>query len=147
MEDGRVIRGRCLCGEITFHLVPPTDFVSHCHCQSCRLSHGAAFVTWTSVPRERFVLERDDAVKWYRSSPQIEWGFCPACGSSLLYRAIADGHHESPKRDRIYVAAGSLIDPLDRTVQAHVSFEERVHWYECDDSLPRYRGKGLEKIG
>ena len=104
-------------------------------------------MTWTSVPRDRLVLEGEPPVKWYRSSPQIEWGFCSECGSPLFYRAIGEGHHESPKLDRMYVSAGSLLDPLDRTVQAHVSFEERVGWYECEDALPRYRGKGIERMG
>jgi hypothetical protein len=140
------IRGRCLCGAVAIALEPPTDFVNHCHCESCRRSHGAAFVTWTSVPLERFAFEHgEDRVRWYRSSQWIEWGFCERCGSSLLYRAVGEGHPEHPQVDRVYVTAASL-DGLDRSPTAHVSFEERVEWLAIGDELPKRRGKTGERI-
>jgi hypothetical protein len=140
------LRGRCLCGAIEVSLVPPLDFVSHCHCESCRRSHGAAFVTWTSVPTERFTLVDPDAqLRWHASSQWIEWGFCGRCGSSMLYRATAEGHAESPKVDRMYVTAASLDGSLDRAPQAHVSYEERVPWLVHDDGVPKYRGKTSER--
>jgi hypothetical protein len=140
------IRGRCLCGAVAFELTPPTDFCSHCHCESCRLAHGAAFVTWTSVPLDRFRFTAGASrVTWYRSSATIEWGFCATCGSSSLYRADTAGHPETPKLDRMYVAVGSLLDPLDREPGAHVSFEERLPWMRAH-GLPAYRGKGVEPI-
>jgi hypothetical protein len=135
-----------LCGAVEFTLEPPTDFAGHCHCESCRRSHGAAFVSWTSVPLERFAFVRGEAdVKWYRSSEWIEWGFCGACGSSMFYRAIGEGHPEKPKVDRAYVTVASL-DGLDRRPGAHVSFEERVEWLDVADDLPKMRGKSNERI-
>lgn len=137
------LRGRCLCGRVRFEIEPPTAFHSHCHCTSCRLAHGAPYVSWTSVPRARFVLcDGAEVLRWYRSSPQIEWGFCGTCGSSMLYRAVAAGHPESPSVDRIYVTVASLIDPMDRPPEAHVSFEERLPTTKPGDGLPCYRGKG-----
>lgn len=135
------LHGRCLCGAVRFTLTPPTDFVAHCHCSSCRASHGAAFVTWTSVPRERFAFDAGEAeVGWYRSSPTIEWGFCRNCGSSMLYRAIAEGHPEKPKPERMYVTAASL-DALDKSPAVHVSWEEKIGWLQVPDGLPKHRGK------
>ena len=141
------IRGQCLCGAVQFQLEPPTDFLSMCHCRSCRLSHGSAAVAWTSVPLERFRFEQgEDRVRWYRSSEWIRWGFCGECGSPLLYRADADGHPESPGVDRMYVSAGSLVTPLDRRLESHVSWEERVDWYQPVDDLPHHRGKTDERL-
>lgn len=135
-----------MCGSIELALTPPTDFVGHCHCESCRRSHGAAFVTWTSVPIDRFAFTRgEEEVRWYRSSAWIEWGFCGNCGSSMLYRAIGEGHPEKPQVDRMYVTAASL-DGLDRAPGEHVSFEERVEWVALHDDLPKYRGKTKEEI-
>ena len=85
--------GRCLCGRVEFRIELPTDFLAHCHCESCRRSHGAAFVSWTGVPHDRFELVRgEDDLRWYRSSEWILWGFCGNCGSSMLYRADRPGH-------------------------------------------------------
>ncbi len=147
MASSSPIRGRCLCGTVQFQLTPPTDFVAHCHCQSCRLAHGAPLVTWTSVPLDRFELMcPEDEILWYRSSEWIEWGSCRHCGSSMLYRANREGHPESPRLDRMYVTAASLIDPLDREPDAHVSYEERVPWHRFSDELPKYRGKTGETM-
>ena len=141
------IHGRCLCGAVEFALTPPTDFVAHCHCRSCQLAHGSAFTTWTSVPLERFSwLSGEHEVTWHSSSEWIEWGFCRRCGSSMLYRPVAEGHHESPRLGAIYVAVANLLDPIDRLPQAHVSFEERVSWLILDDGLPKYRGKTEERM-
>lgn len=142
-----LIRGRCLCGAVRFRLLPPTDFVAHCHCTSCRLSHGAPFVTWTSVPKERFSFEAGESgIAWYRSSRYVEWGFCRTCGASMLYRAVETGHPEAPKLDRVYVTAGSLVTPLDRVPAAHVSYEEHLPWVRVPDGLPKHRGKTDETL-
>ncbi|MEW6279272.1 MAG: GFA family protein [Candidatus Eremiobacterota bacterium] len=127
------IPGRCLCGEIRFEIEPPTEFCSHCHCQSCRLSHGAGFVTWTSVPEERFRLLHG-APRAYASSARVSWLFCGNCGSSMFYRST-----EAP--GRIYLTAANLIGPLDREPDSHVSFEEHVGWIERAGELPRFQGK------
>jgi len=47
---------------------------------------------------------------------------------------------------RIYVSVASLVDPLDRQPNAHVSFEERVSWLDSNGKLPRYFGKTERQI-
>ena len=141
-----LLHGACLCGAVRFTLTPPTDFAAHCHCASCRRSHGAAFVTWTSVPAARFAFEAgEDEVTWYRSSSTIEWGFCRRCGASMLYRAIAEGHAEKPKLDRMYVTVASL-DGIDRSPAVHVSYEELAPWLVERDGLPKHRWKTDETL-
>ena len=138
--------GRCLCGSVRFRIAFPTDFVAHCHCRSCQLAHGAPFVTWTSVPLDRIeFLEGDEALRWYRSSECILWGFCSHCGSSMFYRADREGHHESPRTDCIYISAACL-DELDQNPACHVSCEERSRLLRSLDSIPAYRGKTNERI-
>lgn len=138
--------GRCLCGRVEFRIELPTDFLAHCHCESCRRSHGAVFVSWTGVPMDRYeLIKGENDLKWYRSSECILWGFCRNCGSSMLYRADKEGHHEDPKLDRMYICAASL-DRLDRVPGAHVSYEERSSLLEDFSDLPRFRGKGEERM-
>lgn len=108
---------------------------SHCHCESCRRSHGAAFVTWTSVDESQFeLLEGAELVGRYESSPAIVWQFCRNCGSSLFQTT-----RHSP--GVFYVVAAAFTDPLDRAPDAHVSFEEKVPWLDVKDDLPKYREK------
>src|ERR1700720_3300793 len=103
------IAGQCLCGAVRFALTPPLATTTHCHCRSCRLSRGAAFVTWTSVPPDRFAFAQGAAeVSWYRSSPTVRWGFCRNCGSAMFYVADEEGHTDAAKVGHVYVSVGSL---------------------------------------
>jgi catechol 2,3-dioxygenase-like lactoylglutathione lyase family enzyme len=145
MSETDVMRGSCACGAVRYQLVGPTDSCSHCHCASCRRASGAAFVTWTSVPAERFaLLAGESALRWRASSSAIQWGFCGACGSTLFYRAVAAGHPEAPRLDAVYVTVATLDDPLDCAPDAHYSAEERVVWLHLGDGLPQHVGKTAE---
>ncbi len=139
MKDG-VMKGRCFCSSVKYDLVPPTEMCSHCHCESCRRSHGSAFATWTSVPLAQFkVAEGKSFVKKYESSQGIFWLFCSDCGSPLFQTT-----RHSP--GRVYVNVASLEDSLDRKPDSHVSFEEKVPWLEVKDGLPCYKEKASDRL-
>lgn len=134
------IKGQCHCKQVKFEITPPTEFCSHCHCESCRKTHGAAFVTWTSVPNKQLkITDGKGLIKKYESSPNIKWMSCGHCFSPLFQTT-----HTSP--DRTYIVVASLIDALDRDPDSHVSFEEHVSWVEIKDGLPQYNAKASEKL-
>lgn len=135
-----VIKGRCHCSKIQYELNPPTDFCSHCHCESCRRTHGAAFVTWTSVPESQFkITEGAEGLKTYESSPGITWMSCNTCMSPLFQKT-----HSSP--GRVYITVASLTDKLDREPDSHVSYEEHVRWFKVNDGLSRHKEKASDRI-
>ncbi len=135
-----LIRGQCHCKKIKFEITPPTEFCSHCHCETCRKTHGAAFVTWTSVQNAQLkILEREDLLMKYESSPNIYWMNCSHCGSPLFQTT-----YRSP--GRTYIAVASLIDKLDREPDSHVSFEEHVDWIKINDELPTFKAKASDII-
>lgn len=121
-----MLTGSCTCRAVRLELREPTMFASHCHCRTCRTTHGAAFVTWTAVPPDALTVHGE--VRWYTSSPGVRRGFCGTCGSPLLYVG-----ESAP--DRVYVPVG-VLDRLDRPVEDHVSYEEHVPWLEGVEHLP-----------
>lgn len=132
--------GNCFCKKISFEIQFPTEFVSHCHCESCRTSHGSAFVTWSGVPKNQFrFLSGEHLLKKYSSSSKVRWGFCSECGTSLLY----DSDHAPNK---IYFTVANIKGELDKKPDSHVSFEEKVHWFSFKDELPKYKEKSNERI-
>jgi len=142
MDGPDRVSGQCLCGAVRFQLVAPLQTLTHCHCRSCRLSRGVAFVTWTSVPPDRFGFVTGGAeVVWYCSSPGVRWGSCGRCSSPMFYVADRPGHPDAPKLDHIYVSVGSLTSQLAEKPVAHVSYEEHVDWIEGAEALPKFRGK------
>lgn len=122
--------GGCLCGALKLTTTGDWLFCAHCHCAWCRRAHGAAFVTWFGVPAERFTLDDPDAaLRWYRSSPESERGFCGVCGTTLLFRsALAPGE--------VHVALACIDGEPQRLPAAHVFWEAHVPWVTLADGLP-----------
>lgn len=130
-----MIKGHCFCKQVKFEITPPTKMCGHCHCESCRRSHGAAFVTWTSVPTEQFkIINGEEKVRNFKSSERATWMFCENCGSPLFQKSS-----HAPKD--IYISAGCLSGELDQRPESHVSIEEKVPWLEVNDGLPCISGK------
>lgn len=133
------IRGRCLCGRVTFALTEPTEFAGHCHCESCRRAHAAPFVTWTSVQdRHLQIGSGHDDLRGYESSEGVVRTFCSFCGSQLFYRG-----RSAP--GRVYVPV-AVLDRIDRDPDAHVSYEEHVPWIEGLERLACFRAKSDEPM-
>jgi catechol 2,3-dioxygenase-like lactoylglutathione lyase family enzyme len=135
------VSGACLCGAVRFQVEPPTLFCAHCHCSMCRRNHGAAFVTWFGIVRERLTITAGaDALRRYRSSSHGERAFCGDCGSSLFC--------ESERHpDHVDVVLASLSGPIDRAPSMHVYFDSRAAWTDVRDDLPRLGGaSGIEAL-
>jgi hypothetical protein len=140
VPDARVT-GSCLCGAVAFSVRLPTLFCGHCHCSMCRRNHGAAYVTWLSVPRAQLEIGSGggDLVR-YASSEHGARSFCGRCGSSLFCESTR--HPE-----RVDVTLASLHGSIDRPPQLHVYFDDRAPWVAVGDDLPRLGGaSGLEPV-
>lgn len=141
------IQGRCLCGAIRIQITPPTEFCSHCHCESCRRAHAAALVTWTGVDEAQLhIVQGEDKLERYESSVGTYRCFCRICGTSMVSYYTAQSPTFGDSAGKMYVPVAVLTTPLDRTPDSHVSFEEHVEWFEFADELPRYRAKSDEPI-
>ena len=129
MSDIRMpITGGCMCGNVRFEAEAPA-WVGHCHCHLCRKHTGAAFATMLWYP--------DGGVTWlgeeptvYESSPGVERGFCPACGSTLSFAR--------PGRGEMNLLVGSLDDPNVVKPIEHIFAERRCVWLLMHDGLPAH---------
>jgi hypothetical protein len=124
-----VIFGACRCGAVKFEFDPPSKFCVHCHCESCRRSHGAAFVTWIGTHQDRFrLLTGKESLTRYTSSRGATRSFCATCGSMMFF--------ESPQwAGEVHVARSQILGTTDRMPTAHVNFRERVPWLQVTDEL------------
>lgn len=135
------VRGSCLCGGVRFELEPPTLFCGHCHCTMCQRGHGAGYVTWIGVPRERFrLLSGQDSLARYKSSDHGTRSFCPRCGSSLFCES-------THRPDEVDIVLANLHGPIDRVPEIHAYFSDRAAWTQVQDELPKLGGKtGMEPL-
>jgi hypothetical protein len=115
-------RGRCHCGRVRFVARFPSRFVAHCHCESCRRAHGAAFVTWAGflTPQVQ-VTAGADALATHASSPGTRRSFCRDCGTKLFFESTRWA-------GETHVALAAFDDPVDRAPGGHAFYEEHVAW-------------------
>lgn len=133
--------GRCYCGEIQYQFTGEPKMFSHCHCESCRRSHGAAFVSWISVDLNQFSITHGrEFLKKYESSPGIHWQFCQNCGASIFQTT-----RHSPTI--MYIVAASLNLPITKQAEGHYSYEEKVPWLNISDDLPKFLQKTSDILG
>jgi len=136
MSTPAIVSGRCLCGSVRFAATLPTKWVAHCHCSFCRRAHGAPFVTWAGFDTGQVSIDADGLQpSWYDSSPGAQRGFCPRCGSPMLFTSTR-------WPGEMHVARALIDAPLDRLPAAHVFYETHVDWLDVRDDLPKKVSQG-----
>ena len=132
------VEGRCLCGDVRYHIEGESFGIIYCHCQRCRKQTGAALVG--------FVIFQDGHIDWiagrelihhYRSDITLR-SSCRRCGSAAP-GAGDDGTIRA-------ITAGSLIDmdpPIDTW---HLFTASKCPWYEIPAGVKQYEavGEGFE---
>jgi hypothetical protein len=132
MESKPRATGRCLCGAVTYEVHGPLRDVIVCHCVECRRwgGHAGAF---SATGDEHLVIVQTDALRWIESPESdrdARRGFCDTCGSSLFW--------DSPTRDRVSIAAGTLDRPTGLRIAGHIYTHQAGDWDAIpDDGLPR----------
>ncbi|MAF83694.1 MAG: GFA family protein [Gammaproteobacteria bacterium] len=118
--------GSCLCKQIKFRCETPSLWCAHCHCSLCRRAHGAAFVTWVGVDEGNFTLLSEDTLRWYKSSPDSERGFCATCGSTLFFRSAR-------WPEQMHIVRANINTEIDLEPSAHVYWDTHVDWVDFVD--------------
>jgi hypothetical protein len=140
MAENEITReGGCLCGAVRFSALGAPLWVAHCHCTSCRKTTAAAFATYAGY-RPEAVTWSGEAARIHNSSPGVERGFCPHCGSSLFYAS-----ERWP--DETHLLAGTFDAPEDLEPGAHVFVAERLPWVHLADGLPEFATTSPEHEG
>lgn len=121
------LRGSCLCKTIEYQLDSLDMPISHCHCQTCRKAHAAAFATTAGVMREHFRwIKGQDRLNSYESSPGKLRHFCSVCGSQLMAERLAQPH--------VIVRVATLDDDPGLRPQAHIWTAHDVPWLEYESN-------------
>ncbi len=130
---GVVHKGHCLCGAVTFTVVPVNSEIGACHCSTCR--------HWTAGPYmaidcgSSFNTDSDESLGVYDSSEWAERGFCRQCGTSLFYR-LKDGGQS-------YVSVEAIEDLQGISLAEEVFIDEKPDYYGFSQATKQMTGAEL----
>lgn len=125
-----VHHGRCLCGAVCFVAAGAPLWVAYCHCRSCQRQTGAPVSLYAGFADSRVSFPTlPPTVR--ASSPGVQRGFCPHCGTPLSYAAPARWPGE------IHLFVATFDDPGAFRPSKHGSWHERLPGFDVADDLPR----------
>lgn len=127
-----MLTGSCLCGDVAYEVDSDPGAIVHCHCNTCRKTHGSAFSTVTNVPRDRFRWTRgENLLKGFESSPGKTRYFCSQCGSHIV--AAREG------RSTILLRMGCLDTAITDRPAMHIWRSDGASWYDPKHQLPEWQ--------
>ncbi len=90
-----------------------------CHCRMCQKAFGAYYAPLTLIKYEDFAWTRGQPTL-FRSSPDVDRGFCSACGTPLTFA------HKGA--DYFDLSVGSLDHPEKVKPEIQIGIESRMPW-------------------
>ncbi|MBI6565448.1 GFA family protein [Pseudomonas synxantha] len=124
------MKGSCACGAVGYEIDSIDTPISHCHCNTCRKTHAAAYVSTAGVLREHFKWTQGlDALRAFESSPGKIRHFCSHCGSHLAAERNGSA--------AMIVRVATLDEEPGSRPKYHIWTEQDVAWLDGED-LPRY---------
>lgn len=125
-----MLEGGCFCGFVRYRAEGDTHDESNCHCSICRRTSAAAFVSWFSVPIERFRFTQGQPTS-FRSSEHATRTFCPRCGTPLTFSSERSAAE-------VDVTTCSLDEPEAAAPKDHIHTSSRLRWVRLCDGLPEF---------
>lgn len=124
------VKGRCLCGAVTFSADVAKLDVDACHCSLCRRWSAGPFI---GLPHDGDVtFTGAENIGVYPSSEWAERGFCKVCGSSLYYHLLGTEHYS--------FSASALDDQSGLTLIAQIFIDEKPGYYDLANDTPKLTG-------
>ncbi len=101
--------GHCLCGAVRYRVDGRIRPVWNCHCWRCRRFTGH-FMAASGCLRSDLRLLSDETLLWHHPAddPNVAYGFCSKCGSSLFWKVISGPPDQI---NAISICAGTLDQP------------------------------------
>ena len=120
-EEGSQMRGRCLCGAVSFEAEIKGRGLYQCHCSLCRRQSGAASNAATVIPLASFRwLSGEELITKWAKRTGFRSHFCSTCGSPVP--------NQVQQAELMWIPAGLLEGADDMRVVAHMQVSSAAGW-------------------
>lgn len=116
-----------MCGDIEIEASGDPNYAEYCHCITCQKSSGSSYMVWVVFDKENVKVTKGE-INLYKSSPELQRGFCSRCGSNVSI-------HTEKCFD---LPIGVLERPNDITITQHIFSKSALKHVDLGDGLPRY---------
>ena len=124
------LTGGCRCGALRYQALNAPRHSMICHCASCRKSAAAPLVPWVTFPAADVTFS--GTLRIHASSPGVERGFCPECGTPISY-----AHAE--RANEIDITTCSLDQPEAFPPKNDSWLEDDLDWMHAEPTAARPR--------
>jgi hypothetical protein len=125
------MKGSCLCRTVSYEADRLAAPIVHCHCNTCRKAHAAAFTSTARVNRSEFRwLAGEHAIGSFESTPGKFRHFCTRCGTHLIA--------EWKTQDQVILRVATLDQDPGSTAVAHIWVSHEVPWLAHGEDIPSY---------
>jgi len=122
------LSGHCYCGAVQFEVSGKSDWVGHCHCESCRRATGSVMTTFAGFKPNQVVFT-GAMPRRHTTADGVSRSFCGQCGSPVSFEI-------DNRPDEIHLHLG-LFDDLEQTApETHSFIDEKPSWLRADEHLP-----------
>lgn len=125
-----MVTGSCLCGGVKYSITGQVGNIVHCHCETCRKAHSAAFSSVAAVADSDFSVQGREHLNSYESSPGKQRFFCSNCGSQIYAKRDGASH--------VILRLGCLDDDPQAKEQNHIWVSQKACWYSINSQLPEH---------
>src|SRR4051794_12623836 len=125
------MKGSCLCGTVRYEATRLAGPIVHCHCQTCRKAHSAAFTSTARADRSEFRWTAgEDALGSFESTPGKLPHFCTRCGTHLVAEWVT--------QPQVILRVASLDDDPGTRPSAHIWTSHEVPWLDHGAGIPSF---------
>lgn len=131
--ESKVVKGSCLCGEVSYEITPPFKSFRYCHCPRCRKHTGSAHASNLFVAPDHYRwVKGEDVVSQFNLPDARSFArcFCTKCGSPVP--------HHSRRGNYVVVPAGSLDDDPHILPECSIFWDFRAPWFKDFDDIPKF---------
>jgi hypothetical protein len=129
-----VLRGSCHCGGVRFEFPDEFEFMSFCHCTTCKKLAGGVGTASGRIRTDAIaILEGEELLRTYQPAEGSAKTFCSACGSNLFGNGW-------PESEVTSVRLSAIDTPFEYRPRAHIYVRSLAPWETLpDDGLDRHQ--------